>query len=56
MTEQEYRQKLDVVCALVALDPGAETHAGRALDELSAEVEAYELEHFPLPPLDEAAS
>lgn len=49
MNQHDYMLKLAAVSALVALDPELGSHAGQALVELSAEVEAYEREHFPIP-------
>ena len=54
MNEQQYRQGLAIVSALVAIDPEPASQEGKVLARWSAQVEAYEREHFPLPELTEA--
>lgn len=51
-TEDEYKAALQVISALIELDPELGTPDGDRLAKLGALVQAYEGEHYPIAPSD----
>jgi antitoxin component HigA of HigAB toxin-antitoxin module len=49
ITFAQYRQALDRATQLAELDPDPDTFEGHELTVLSAQLEVYELEHWPFP-------
>lgn len=47
--EAEYRSALREASPLIDLDPHPDTPAGKRLDDLVTQIEAYEARHYPIP-------